>query len=352
MASRPDNAWPVLVRLLAFLAATITLTGFIAMQIARIDTSDSYRVVAAFDDVSGLMEGDRVKIGGAPVGRVEGIEVRKGRAEVTLSVRDRHRLPSDSEAAIRWRNPIGQRMVYLLPGTGAAMLKDGDRIARTRSVVDLGELINQLAPLTRSLDPKQINQLMGSVYQALEGNEGNVGQLVANIDQLSSTIASRRHTLQQALRDFATVSEVLGRRDKQIAQMTDNLVTLSDAFVDNRGLIDQALVQLAAMVRSTDKVLAGNAGELEEVVQRLAAVMGGTSRNLNRLGPVLKGTGPKMTRLFDLVNEGEYFVGAAPCLTLATGPCPYRTRVAKFPTNEREPESAEDILPGLPQGGN
>ncbi|MFD0854882.1 MCE family protein, partial [Actinomadura adrarensis] len=262
-----------------------------------------------------------------------------------------------SEAAIRWRNPIGQRMVYLIPGTSTTPLKDGARITRTRSVVDLGELINQLAPLTRALDPQQINQLMASVYQALEGNEGNVGQLVANIDHLSSTIASRRNTLQQALRDFAAVSEVLGRRDRQIKQMTDNLVTLSNAYVDNRKLLDQAMAHLAAMMRTTDGVLAGNAEELEEVVRRLSTVMGGTNRNLDRVDSLLKGTAPKMSRLFDLVNEGQYFVGAAPCLTLATGPCPYRTRVAEYPSGGSETGSVRDTLPTLPAppgegGGN
>nr|BFE30031.1 hypothetical protein GCM10010200_022820 [Actinomadura rugatobispora] len=346
MAARPEKAFSSLARLLLFLAVTVTLTGFIAMQIARLDFSDSYRVTATFDDVGGLREGDRVKIAGAPVGQVDQIHVRKGRAEVTLSVRERHRLPSDSEAAVRWRDPIGQRVVYLIPGTAGAMLKDGDKITRTRSVVDLGELINQIAPLTRTLDPQQINQLMTSLHQALEGNEANIHQLIGNIDQLSSTIAARRQSLQCTLDDFAAVTRVLSRRDKQIAAMTDNLVTLSGAFVDNRRLVDQAITQLAAMVRTSDRLTAGNARELEEVVGRMAVVMGGTNRNLDRLTPILKSAGPKMSRLFDLINEGELFVGTTPCLTLAPGPCPYKTELKKYP----ERGSSEDVLRGLVVG--
>ncbi|XVQ09727.1 MCE family protein [Spirillospora sp. CA-255316] len=348
MAARPEKAFSTLVRLLLFLAVTLTLTGFIAMQIARLDFSDSYRVTATFDDVGGLRKGDRVKIAGAPVGQVDAIEVRKGRAEVRLSVRERHRLPADSEAAVRWRDPIGQRVVYLIPGTAPGMLKDGATITRTRSVVDLGELINQIAPLTRTLDPQQINQLMTSLHQALEGNERNVHQLIANIDQLSSTIAVRRQTLQRTLNDFAAVSQVLARRDKQIAVMTDNLVTLTGAFVDNRRLVDQAIAQLAAMVRTSEKLTAGNARQLQEVVGRLSVVMGGTNRNLDRLRPILESAGPKMSRLFDLINEGELFVGTTPCLTLAPGPCPYKTELKPYP----ERGSSRDALRGLVVGGN
>ncbi|TDC97933.1 MlaD family protein [Actinomadura sp. 7K507] len=331
MSRRPEKGVSSLVRLVAFLSVTMTLTAFMAVQIARLDFSGSYTVTATFDDVSGLMEGDQVKIAGAPVGQVEAIRVRDGRAEVRLAVREGHRLPSDSEAAIRWRNPISGRVIYLIPGTSPAPLRDGGTIGRTRSVVDIGELIAQLAPLTRTLDAKQINRLMTSIYQALEGNEREVGQLVTNIDRLSSTIAARRQTLKQTLRDFSTVSEVLARRDKQIAQMTDNLVTLSDAFVDNRKLVDRAVVELAAMVRTTDALAGRNADQLARTIERLGFVMGGTSRNLDRLKPLLESAGPKMARISDIIDEGRFPVGAAPCITLAPGKCPYDTRLNDYP---------------------
>ena len=343
MAARPEGAVRSLTRLAVFMAVTLTLTAFIGAQIARLDFSDSYTVTAVFDDVGGLEKGDRVKIAGAPVGQVDAIEVRQGRAEVAMAVRDRYRLPSDSEAAVRWRDPIGQRVVYLIPGTSRTMLKDGSRITRTRSVVDLGELINQIAPLTRTLDPQQINRLMTSLHQALEGNERNVHRLIANIDQLSSTIAVRRQTLQRTLKDFAAVGEVLARRDKQIATMTQNLVTLSGAFVDNRRLVDEAIVQLAAMLRTSDRMVAGNAEQVEDVVKRMAAVMSGTNRNLYRLKPLLESAGPKMSRLYDLTNEGQLFVGVTPCLTLAPGPCPYEPVLKDYP----ERGTSRDALRGL-----
>jgi phospholipid/cholesterol/gamma-HCH transport system substrate-binding protein len=115
--------------------------------------------------------------------------------------------------------------------------------------------------------------------------------------------------------------------------------------VDNRRLVDQALTQLAAMVRTSDKLTAGNARQLEEVVGRMSVVMGGTNRNLDRLRPILESAGPKMSRLFDLINEGELFVGTTPCLTLAPGP--YKTQLKPFPDRG----SSRDALRGLVVGG-
>ena len=347
MSGRPEKGVSSLVRLVAFLGVTLTLTAFMAVQIARLDFSGTYTVTATFDDVSGLMEGDQVKIAGAPVGQVEAIRVRDGRAEVRLAVREGHRLPSDSEAAIRWRNPISGRVIYLIPGTSPQPLRDGGTVRRTRSVVDIGEMISQLAPLTRTLDAEQINRLVTSIYQALEGNEREVGRLVGNIDQLSSTIAARRQTLKQTLRDFSTVTQVLARRDRQIGRMTDNLVTLSDAFVDNRELVDEAIVELAAMARTTDALAGRNADELARTIERLAFVMGGTSRNLDRLKPLLESAGPKMARITDIIDEGGFAVGNAPCLRLAPGKCPYKVDLAPYP----EDGAGGGAVPGPVPGG-
>ena len=75
-----------LVRLIAFFLVTGTLTFLIGSQIARIDFNGGYQLVGTFDDASGLIDGDTVKIAGAPVGQVNSIKVVQGKAEVRVTV--------------------------------------------------------------------------------------------------------------------------------------------------------------------------------------------------------------------------------------------------------------------------
>src|SRR4051794_14935904 len=102
-----------LVKFAVFAAVTVLLTLFIGGQIMGTSFHDRYPLVATFDDVTGLLPGDQVKVAGAPVGRVSSIKVKNGRAEVRMEVDRGVRLPADSTAAVRWRNLIGQRMIYL-----------------------------------------------------------------------------------------------------------------------------------------------------------------------------------------------------------------------------------------------
>ncbi len=335
-----------LLRLAVFFAVTGTLTFLIGTQIARISFGGGYRLVAVFDDVSGLADGDVVKIAGAPVGQVHSIKVEKGKAVVTLTVQEKYRVPADSEVAIRWRNAISQRVVYLIPGTSAEKIKDNARITKTRSVVDIGELVDQLAPLAKSLDPEQLNQILTSIYLALDGNKKNVTQLISNVDQLASTISARRTTLSQILQDYTTVTGVIARRDDQIRQMTDTLVELTDAFVRNRELVDTSLVELAQMARTSDRLLTDNSEQLQKVLAGLAVVAEGVNGNLGSVNEMLEKTGPKLQRLFTVLDGGEFARGAVTCITLADERCPYAPALKDYQGEPQSPDTMRKLLVG------
>ncbi|WP_344943071.1 MCE family protein [Actinomadura miaoliensis] len=315
------------VRLAAFVTVTGLLTVYIGAQIARVSLQDGWSLTATFDDASGLEPGDQVKIAGTPVGRVDDLRVADGRARVRLTVNRSVTVPADSEAAIRWRDAMGRRVVYLIPGTSPTPMPPGAHITRTRSVVDASALVDQLAPLTRSVDPAQVNQVLVSLAQALDGNAGELDRLVVNVEELSSTIAARRATLRRMLADYATVTEIIARRDRQIAAAVADLVELSGAFADNRRLVDQALVELAALANTSDKVLAGNSRELAAVISRLAEFTSGVRRNSGTLAQVLGSATPKLQHIFAAVDNGRYVEVAAPCVSLAAPPCPYPTRL-------------------------
>ncbi|SDI12031.1 MCE family protein [Nonomuraea jiangxiensis] len=335
------HGW-VLVRSALFVGTCVALIVLIAVQIARVGSGGGYRLVATFDDVSGLVEGDQVKIAGAPVGRVDTIRVVDGRAEVTLEVQDAVRVPADTEAAVRWRNAVGQRVIYLLPGTAPARLAPGARITRTSSVVDIGELVSDLGPLTRSLDPEQINQLLTAAARSLEGNERNLPRLLDNVNAITTTVNERKETIRRLLTDYATVTGVVARRDRQIEQLVDNLVTLSEAFADNRELIDDALVQLSTTVRTSNEVLGKNADELGALVDNLSGLTGGIRRHVNEVDQAVSTFQPLLARAHSSVNRGRYFITAIPCVALSAAPCPYGMR-SPPPLRNTRVQSTEDL---------
>jgi phospholipid/cholesterol/gamma-HCH transport system substrate-binding protein len=335
-SGRGPARW-TLVKFGAFAAVTLLLTFFIAGQIMGTSFHDRYRLVAVFDDVTGLLSGDQVKIAGAPVGRVSRIKVKDGKAEVRMEIDKGVRLPADSTAAVRWRNLIGQRMIYLEPGRSKAMLAAGAQVPHTRSVVDLGEIVNSLGPLTRSLDPAQINQVLNAFATMLDGNEGNVGLIVQNLDGLLRTFAARRDLLRRLTQDYTTVSDAVARRDGQIAQSVDNLARLTDVFAKNRTLLDDAVVQVSGVTANLNQVLDGNQAQLGRIIRNLARFTETARLNIDQLERMVRNLPLTLRELFAAGNGGHFARVDALCLNVVQGPCPFPMRLPPQDPRERGP---------------
>jgi len=134
--------------ILAGIAALFTLAFKVAD--ASFDSrGDNYVLYAKFDNVGSLKVRSPVKVGGVLVGRVTAIRLdeRDMVPEVEMSLDSRVGQFSDStSASILTAGLLGEQYIGLRPGfvmEDTEMLKDGDRIADTKSAVVLEDLIGQ-----------------------------------------------------------------------------------------------------------------------------------------------------------------------------------------------------------------
>ncbi|MBA9007602.1 MCE family protein [Thermomonospora cellulosilytica] len=315
-----------LVSFTVFAALTTALTLFIAQQILATGFGDRYELTATFDDVTGLLTGDQVKISGVPVGRVNEIGIRQGRAVVVLEVDRDVRIPEDSTAAVQWRNVMGQRVISLEPGRSAVKLGPGDRIRHTRSVVDLGEIVNALGPLTGSLDPDMLNQVLQGFAQTLDGNEANINAMIRNMDVLLAAFGTRARTIQQLIDDYRTVAEAVAVRDRQIAAGVDNLEKLTEVFAANRGLLDGAVVEVSQLATTLDEILGENEAQLSRIVGNLTTFSETARWKIDKLEKMVQNLPLALRQLFAAVNGGHFMRTNALCLNIMQGPCPFPMR--------------------------
>jgi phospholipid/cholesterol/gamma-HCH transport system substrate-binding protein len=306
-----------------FAAMSLFLTFYIGAQIAHFKLgAQRYSLVATFDDATNLRAGDPVRLAGVEVGQVGGVKVVDGRARVQFQVDDHVQLPNDSEVAVRWLNLIGQRELYLYPGKSTESFKNNDTVSRTRSVVDLGELLNELGPLTQAIDPNQVNQLVEALVTALNGNRTQVNAIVSEFKTVLGTLASRKDTISQLLGDYQTITGAVAKRDLEIQTMVDNLATLSKAFADSGQVLDDALVQLPLLADGLRTLLSANADELGRTIDSLAGVTGEIHEHLGDLSTFLDSFGGAETALLRATSYGEFVLINNVCIATKAPPCP------------------------------
>jgi len=131
-----------------FVIAGIAALLFLALKVgsmSAVSTSNSYEVIARFDNIGGLKPRAPVKSAGVVVGRVADIRFDNEtyEAAVTLRLDKRYAFPKDTSAAIMTSGLLGEQYVGLEAGGDSQILKDKDRLLITQSAVVLENLIGQ-----------------------------------------------------------------------------------------------------------------------------------------------------------------------------------------------------------------
>ncbi|MHB1187485.1 outer membrane lipid asymmetry maintenance protein MlaD [Thiobacillus sp.] len=131
-----------------FVIAGIAALLFLTLKVgsmSAVNASNSYEVVARFDNIGGLKPRAPVKSAGVVVGRVADIRFDNETYEavVTLLLDKRYAFPKDTSAAIMTSGLLGEQYIGLEAGGDSVLLKDKDRILLTQSAVVLENLIGQ-----------------------------------------------------------------------------------------------------------------------------------------------------------------------------------------------------------------
>lgn len=215
---------------------------------------------AEFANVTGLENGDFVRIAGVEVGKVEKVEIQPDTtALVTFTADQSVVLTEGSRAVIRYDDLIGGRYLALQEGAGGtATLKPGDTIplARTSPALDLDALIGGFRPLFKALDPDQVNALSGQLIQALQGQGATINSFLAQTAALTTTLADRDQLIGDVITNLNVVLGSLGDQSDQFAKAVDALSELVKGLKDRRVDIANGVAYTNAAAASITDLLA------------------------------------------------------------------------------------------------
>jgi phospholipid/cholesterol/gamma-HCH transport system substrate-binding protein len=217
-------------RLVAFLVLCAVGTGSLIVIYAQIRFQQETTYNAVFNTVSGLKDGNFVRIAGVEVGQVKKITIRDdATALVTFSTDDSVVLTEGSRAAIRYDDLIGGRYLVLEQGPGETKkLPAGGTIPldRTAPALDLDALIGGFRPLFRALSPDQTNALTGQLIATFQGEGPTIGSILTQTAALTNTLADRDALIGQVVTNLNTVLGSLGDRSDKFGEAVDSLSQL------------------------------------------------------------------------------------------------------------------------------
>lgn len=300
-----------LVKVVAFTVLSAAFTLALAIKIGNLQPfAHTYPLQAVFTNASGVFKGDAVKLAGVNVGRVNGARIENGKAVVQFTVNRSVALPRDSMAAIRWRNVLGQRFLYLYPGRpGGPQLHPGDTIPVGQSVDagDLDEFLNKLGPILRAIDPAKANAFLEAMDTALNGKEATVRELLDDGSGLAQRLAQMDTQIQTLISSSDTVLSTYAAQDRSIGAILDDLDSLGGRLGQMTGDINSVLVNFADVQQQLDKLLTQNRGNIDADLSQLQSVTQLLARNRASLATTLCSLPAGLTNYFQTTSWGEWF---------------------------------------------
>jgi phospholipid/cholesterol/gamma-HCH transport system substrate-binding protein len=267
--------------LLVFAAVTIAATSVLALSIANIQLGSKVTYTAVFEDVTGLLPGQDVRIAGVRVGEVTDVRVAdratdgatdRATAEVDFQVLKTSVLTEGTEATIKYRNLVGQRYLALSqqPGRPEPLL-DGARIPleRTHEALDLTVLFNGFKPLFAALSPNDVNELSSLVIQTLQGEGGDINTLLARTASLTSAIADRDAVIGRTVENLNAVLGTVEAHDEQLLSLIDQLQRFTAGLAADRQAIGSALSGINSLSAETADLLVTTRPSIKDDIAQL-----------------------------------------------------------------------------------
>jgi phospholipid/cholesterol/gamma-HCH transport system substrate-binding protein len=299
----------VLWKVLAFIAVSVVMTVGLAMKIANVGLFGStYELEAVFENATGVFEGDSVKLAGVDIGRVTGTEIEDGKALVRFQVDEDVTVSSESRIAIRWRNVIGLRFLYVYPFPGKP-LEDGARIpiTHTDSAGDVGELLNRLGPILKAIDPEKANQFLEAMNTALSGNEIVVRGLISQGSVLATDLGDMDQQIKSLITSSDKIMAAYAGQNRNIGKIVEDLDVLGGELATMSDEINAMVVNFAVVQQELEELLEENADTIDSDLSYLNSMLRTLSRNRASFERTLCSLPSGVLPYDDTSSWGEWF---------------------------------------------
>jgi phospholipid/cholesterol/gamma-HCH transport system substrate-binding protein len=241
-------------------------------------------------------QGQTVNVAGVPVGEISKVELKNGRAVVTMKVRRKYaHIYKDATAMLRPKTGLNDMVLELTPGTAKAGEIDPKKgmvpVTQTLANVNTDEFLAALDGDTRSY----LQLLVAGGGEALGGNGKNLSATFRRFEptnrdilKITEALSTRRQNISRSIHNFKELTEAVGTKDKQLSSLIDASNAVFSSFAKQDAKLRETLQLLPSALKTTDTAVQ----KADELGRTLGPTLGKLRPGARALGPSLKQSRP------------------------------------------------------------
>ena len=279
------------VGLFFLLGLALTWVTFETLRGGKVFRDQGYNVIAGFETLKELKDGDEVRMAGVKIGEVEKTRLAGRRAEAVLRINPDVKIKSDATATIVMAGLIGTNYIAIDLGTDAAPeLRDGAEI-KTKTSPDLNAVMSQIGDLGKKLEGA-IGNLSGSLSGDGKGGPG----IIQKIDQI---VTENRENLSKTTANLQSITDKVNKGDGTLGKLIND-PKLHDELIATLGDIKQGAAEA--------KNFMANAQSIIDQVKAGKGTLGALVFD-QKAGDDLKATIANFRSVSDKISRGEGTLG-------------------------------------------
>ena len=283
------------VGLFFLLGLALTWVTFETLRGGKVFKDQGYNLIAGFESLKELKEGDEVRMAGVKIGEVEKTRLAGRRAEAVLRISHKVRVKSDATASIIMAGLIGTNYIGIdLGSESAPELPDGAEI-KTKTTPDLNSVMTQIGELGKKLEGA-----LGDLSGSLKGDGG--GGLPGMIQKVDQLVTENRENISKTTANLQSITDKVNRGEGTLGKLINDptlhteLLTTLDEIKKGAG---EAKTFIANAQSIIDEVKAGKgavgalvfdqkaADDVKATIANLRSVSDKISRGEGTLGKLL-----------------------------------------------------------------
>ena len=259
-----------------------------------------------FTDTGGLSKGDKVRIAGMDVGKVEGLSIDGDHIVIKFSI-GTNSIGTESRLAIRTDTILGKKVLEV-EARGNRQLRPGDSLPLGQSTTPY-QIYDAFFDVTKAATGWNIDTVKQSLHVLSETVDQTYPHLSAALDgvaKFSDTIGKRDEEITHLLAQANQVATILGDRSQQFDRLLVNAKTLIAAFNERGQAIDALLGNVAAFSEQVKGLINDNPN-LNHVLEQLHQLSDILVERKDDLAKGLIEVGGFLPSLNEAIASGPYF---------------------------------------------
>lgn len=233
------------VGLFFLLGIALVWVTFETLSGGKVFEEKGYTLVAGFDTLKELKQGDEVRMAGVKIGAVATTRLAGRRAEAVLNIQPNIHIKSDAVASISMAGLIGTNYISIDLGSPTAPdLAPGAEI-QTRTTPDFNSVMADIGDLGKKLD-----SALGNLSQQLTGDPQHPG-LVQNLNRL---VTDNRENVTATIANLKDVSEKINKGEGTIGKLV-NSSDLHDQLISTITEIRGAATEAKSFVANAQSIV-------------------------------------------------------------------------------------------------